>query len=57
MKITVDFAPGCFDDFEGSQEELDRLIAEITKLAESGQLFQNLQETDEIILPKPKTLQ
>lgn len=27
MKIT--FAPGCFDNFEGTQEELDALQAEI----------------------------
>jgi hypothetical protein len=30
--LKVEFAPGCFDDFEGSQEELDELIAEITKM-------------------------
>ena len=27
MKVT--FAPGCFDHFEGTQEELDGLLAEI----------------------------
>ena len=27
MKIT--FAPGCFDNFEGTQEELDAMVAEI----------------------------
>ena len=27
-EIKVMFAPGCFDDFEGSQEELDSLINE-----------------------------
>jgi len=37
-KIQIEFAPGCFDNFEGSQEELDQLIAEITRLAESGEL-------------------
>ena len=30
MKVT--FAPGCFDDFDGTQEELDEMIAEITKI-------------------------
>jgi hypothetical protein len=28
MKIV--FAPGCFDGFEGTQEELDQLMADIT---------------------------
>ena len=28
-KIQVEFAPGAFDSFEGTQEELDELIAEI----------------------------
>ena len=37
-KIKIEFAPGCFDRFEGTQEELDGLIAEIQRLAESGEL-------------------
>ena len=28
-KVKVTFAPGCFDNFEGTQEELDALMAEI----------------------------
>jgi hypothetical protein len=36
--IKVEFAPGCFDNFDGTQEELDALVAEITQLAQSGQL-------------------
>lgn len=28
-KVKIEFAPGCFDDFEGTQEELDAMIAEI----------------------------
>ena len=38
-KLEVVFAPGCFDDFEGSQEELDDLVAEISRLVESGEMF------------------
>jgi hypothetical protein len=38
-KLKIEFAPGCFDDFEGTQEELDALIDEIYELAESGELF------------------
>ena len=37
---TVVFAPGCFDSFEGTQEELDELIAEIQKSIEDGSLFE-----------------
>lgn len=40
------FAPGCFDSFEGTQEELDSMIAEITRMAESGELLENSQEVD-----------
>lgn len=39
-EIKVVFAPGCFDDFEGTQEELDNLMNEIQRLAESGELFE-----------------
>ena len=39
-KLEVVFAPGCFDDFEGSQEELDELVAEINRLVESGEMFE-----------------
>ena len=34
-KLKVEFAPGCFDAFDGTQEELDEMIAEITKMAQS----------------------
>jgi len=32
QKIKIEFAPGCFDDFEGSQEELDQLQEELLKM-------------------------
>lgn len=35
------FAPGCFDDFEGTQEELDELIKEITESFSSGKALEN----------------
>ena len=31
-KMKIEFAPGCFDHFEGSQEELDEMINEIQNL-------------------------
>jgi hypothetical protein len=45
-KITVTFAPGSFDSFDGTQEELDEMIAEITRMAESGELFDQSQAVD-----------
>lgn len=45
-KITVTFAPGSFDSFDGTQEELDEMIAEITRMAESGELFDQSQTVD-----------
>ena len=37
-KVHITFAPGAFDNFDGTQEELDGLIAEIQRMAESGEL-------------------
>lgn len=36
--IKVSFAPGCFDDFEGTQEELDSLVKLITETIESSSM-------------------
>lgn len=44
--IKIEFAPGAFDSFDGTQEELDELMAEITKLAESGELFERSRPID-----------
>ena len=33
-ELKVQFAPGCFDNFEGTQEELDALISDIQKMFE-----------------------
>lgn len=44
MKIV--FAEGCFDDFEGTQEELDELVAHIQQLAESGELFEKAKPVE-----------
>jgi transcription antitermination factor NusG len=38
--IVVEFAPGAFDDFEGTQEELDQLIAEIHEAFASGEALE-----------------
>lgn len=35
-ELKIEFLPGCFDNFEGTQEELDALIAEIKAQFASG---------------------
>ena len=34
------FTPGCFDNFDGTQEELDEFIAEIKQMFESGEYIE-----------------
>lgn len=38
-KLEVKFAPGAFDNFDGTQEELDQMMIEIQRLVESGEIF------------------
>jgi hypothetical protein len=46
--LKVIFDPGWFDNFEGTQAELDEFVAQIQAMAESGLLFENSVEmTDE----------
>ena len=49
----VNFAPGCFDTFDGTQEELDELISEIQSWADGNNNlsfelveFGNIQDID-----------
>lgn len=51
------FDPGCFDDFDGTQEELDEIIAEINKMFENGSLEDNSREVDleELFETDPET--
>ena len=44
--LTLEFAPGCFDGFEGTQEELDDLIAEIQRMFDSGEMEANSTPVD-----------
>jgi hypothetical protein len=47
MKDTkIVFAEGCFDNFEGTQEELDELLAEINRLVTSGEIFEKSRPVD-----------
>ena len=44
LKIT--FAPGCFDHFDGTQEELDALIKEIQDGFQDGSFFEKAEMVD-----------
>ena len=67
--MKVQFAPGAFDDFDGSQEELDALITEVKQMFESmtpDELAAQSREVDFADLPdrvqsdlldEPRTLQ
>ena len=45
--LKIVFEPGCFDQFEGSQEELDELMEAIQKQFESGDFLENSRVVDE----------
>ena len=55
MKLT--FAPGCFDGFEGSQEELDELVAIIKSKFEDGSLFQDSMPVEQILAQNPEVVE
>lgn len=44
--LRIEFAPGAFDEFEGTQEELNDLVAEIKNLALHGNLHENSYPVD-----------
>lgn len=49
-KMKLVFAPGCFDNFEGTQEELDEMIQHIQEAFESGELLEQAEEVDMLSL-------
>ncbi len=56
-KLKLIFAPGSFDEFEGTQEELDELVNQIRKKFEDGSLLEesepvDLGDLDEVTLEK-----
>lgn len=59
-ELKVEFAPGCFDNFDGTQEELDGLIAHIKEMFASGEAqlkaipldFEDMDEEDLEIFEK-----
>ena len=47
-EMQLEFAPGCFDDFEGTQEELDEMIEHIKEMFAAGKFLTHGRElTDE----------
>lgn len=47
QKLKVVFAEGCFDNFEGTPEELADLVAEIHRLVDSGEFFDKAEQLSE----------
>ena len=41
------FAPGCFDNFEGTQEELNEMLAELHAMVDSGTFMEGAEELTE----------
>ena len=46
-ELKIEFAPGCFDNFEGTQEELDELIGEIKAMFENGTIRERARQITE----------
>ena len=45
--VKIEFAPGAFDQFDGTQEELDEFIAELQRMADSGELEEHSVSLDD----------
>jgi hypothetical protein len=53
-KMKIVFAEGCFDDFDGTQEELAEIIADLQTMVDDGTLLENSErltpeEEDDLI--------
>jgi hypothetical protein len=47
-KTKIEFAPGCFDNFDGTQEELDALMVQIQEMFDSGEAHLNAVPLDDL---------
>ena len=47
-KIKIEFAPGAFDTFDGTQEELNQLMVEIQAMFESGDFHETAVDLDDL---------
>lgn len=54
--LKLEFAPGCFDAFEGTQEELNEMVSEIQRMFESGELEARAEpvDLDELMQNEPE---
>lgn len=43
-KLKIVFAHGCFDEFDGTQEDLNELITEITRMTETGEILEKCNQ-------------
>lgn len=43
IPLKIKFVPGSFDDFDGTQEELDELVAELKEFFNSEEFLEALQ--------------
>lgn len=63
IKLKVVFAKGSMDDFDGTQEELDALVAEIKEMVANGAFEDAIPITEEeeeefkLLIAKQKGLQ
>lgn len=46
-KMKIEFAPGCFDSFEGTQEELEALKTEIAEMFENEEVLKDARQLTE----------
>lgn len=46
-ELKLEFAPGCFDDWEGTEEELAEFIAEIRQMMADGSIFEKSEPVPE----------
>lgn len=46
-KPKLEFAPGCFDDWDGTEEELQEFVAQIRQMVEDGSIFERSEPVPE----------
>lgn len=55
-KLKIVFAPGSFDDFDGTQEELDELVKSITDYLGSADFQEALEDADEDVFDETQDI-